>query len=96
VTVSDADILALVQARVGSVLGVGPARVRPQSRFADELGADSLDLLEIVESVERELRGRGIAINLPDSELLTLTTVGDVAERLAAQLPGATGAEAGT
>jgi acyl carrier protein len=73
------DVLALVLARVRGVLGLGPDQVRAGSRLAEDLHADSLDLVEVVEGVERDLLARGVAAAVPDAELLTLASVADVA-----------------
>ena len=78
------DLLALVVERVRVVLDLPADRVSASSRFDEDLHADSLDLVEVVESVERTLAREGMQVALADDELLTLATVGDAAERLAA------------
>jgi acyl carrier protein len=84
---STADVLALLTERVTSVLGVdGP--VTAQTRFDEDLHADSLDLVEVVESVERALRDQGYELSVDDDELLAVTTVGEAAERIAAGIAG--------
>ena len=77
-------VLDLVVERVRTVLDLPAERVTPDSRFDEDLHADSLDLVEVVESVERVLGKRGITVSLPDDELLALTTVGEAAHRIAA------------
>ena len=79
-----AAVLDLVVERVRTVLDIPSDRVTPDSRFDEDLHADSLDLVEVVESVERLLGKRGIAVSVPDDELLALTTVGEAATRIAA------------
>ena len=77
------DVLDLVMEHVRVVLELPAERVTADARFDEDLHADSLDLVEVVESVERALAGRGVAVSLPDEELLGLATVGQAAERIA-------------
>ncbi len=58
-------------------LRVDPARITRESRINKDLGADSLDILQLLMKVEDEY---GIVI--PDEELKTFVTVGDVADYL--------------
>lgn len=51
--------------------------ITPASRIKDDLGADSLDILQLLMSIEEE---RGITI--PDEALATFTTVGDIVSYL--------------
>ena len=76
-------VVDLVVARVMRVLDLPAEKVTPDSRFDEDLHADSLDLVEVVESVERELAQRGVQISVPDDELLAMQTVGEAARRIA-------------
>ena len=58
-------------------LRVDPARITRESRINKDLGADSLDILQLLMKVEDEY---GIVI--PDEELKAFVTVGDVADYL--------------
>ncbi|MEX2220955.1 MAG: phosphopantetheine-binding protein [Candidatus Rokuibacteriota bacterium] len=78
----------LLVRRVGRVLARDPASITREDRFDDDLHADSLDLLEIVEGVEQDLRERGTQVSVADEELALLQTVGDAADRLAADAGG--------
>ncbi len=51
--------------------------ITPASRIKDDLGADSLDILQLLMTIEEE---RGITI--PDEELANFTTVGDIVSYL--------------
>ena len=53
-------------------LGVDESRVTENSAFVNDLGADSLDVVEFVMAVEKEFN-----ISIPDDEATKLTTVGD-------------------
>jgi acyl carrier protein len=52
------------------------------ARFDEDLHADSLDLVEVIEGVERDLAERGLTAALDDEELLELETVGDAVRRI--------------
>ena len=48
------DNLIRIQYIVGKQLGIDPGRVTPEADFGKELGADSLDQVELVMSIEEE------------------------------------------
>ncbi|MCR4839080.1 MAG: acyl carrier protein [Eubacterium sp.] len=58
-----------------------PSVIRPDSKIKEELGADSIDVLQILLTLEEE---RGITI--PDEELATFAVVQDVVDYLEKQL----------
>lgn len=53
-------------------LGVNPEEVTPEASFIDDLGADSLDTVELVMAFEEEFNAE-----IPDEEAEKLRTVGD-------------------
>jgi acyl carrier protein len=57
-------------------------------RFDQDLHADSLDLVEVVEGVERDLRRRGLAVSVADADLADLETVGDAVDAFVARTSG--------
>ena len=57
------------------VLSVNPDEITPDTKFIDDLGADSLDVYQIIMAVEDEL---GIEVNEEDAE--KISTVGDAVE----------------
>ena len=79
-----ADVLLLLTERITTVLGVDDLSVTADTRFDEDLHADSLDLVEVVESVERTLRDRGFSLSVDDDALLAAETVGQAADRIAA------------
>jgi acyl carrier protein len=81
------EVLQLLAERVSTVLGVDDP-VTADTRFDEDLHADSLDLVEVVESVERSLRDQGYELSVDDDELLAAETVGQAAERIAAGIAG--------
>ena len=58
-------------------LGIDPADIRPESNVIDDLGADSLDLVEMLTEMESEYN-----IIITDERARELTTVGEIAEFL--------------
>lgn len=82
------EVQALLAAKVKDVMALG-GEVALDARFDEDLHADSLDLVEVVEGVERHLADRGAVVALSDEELLGLRTVGEAAERIHASLDGA-------
>lgn len=79
------EVLALLTERVATLLGVEEP-VTAETRFDEDLHADSLDLVEVVESVERTLRANGYELSVDDDELLAAETIGEAAERIAASI----------
>lgn len=77
---SGGDVLALVRGAVALVLEVDPADVQPGTRLAEDLRADSLALIEIVEVLEERLRSVGVAVHVEDDEIERLVTVGDAVD----------------
>ena len=53
-------------------MGVAPDQVVPDAKFIEDLGADSLDQVELVMALEEEF-----GADIPDEEAEKLTTVGD-------------------
>jgi acyl carrier protein len=74
----DADgVLAMVRDAIVLVLEVDPETVTRETRLVDDLGADSLALVEIVEIVEEQLIAAGHPrFHIDDEDLESLTTVG--------------------
>ncbi|MCX8012638.1 MAG: acyl carrier protein [Desulfobacterota bacterium] len=66
------DIEQRVKAIIMEQLGVSEEEVKPEASFVDDLGADSLDLVELVMALEEEF-GREI----PDEDAEKIVTVQD-------------------
>jgi len=56
-------------------LGVDPAQVTPEASFVNDLGADSLDTVELVMALEEEFN-----LEIPDEDAEKITTVGQAIE----------------
>lgn len=61
-------------------LGISPSKVTPTSRFIEDLGADSLDTVELVMAVEEDFE-----VGIPDETAAGLKTVGDLVNWIDAQ-----------
>ncbi|MBN1823284.1 MAG: acyl carrier protein [Endomicrobiales bacterium] len=66
-----ADVEARVKEIIVEQLGVDPAEVTPQSSFVNDLGADSLDTVELVMAFEEEF-----GLEIPDEDAEKIQTVG--------------------
>ena len=73
-----------VKTVIAEQLGVKSEEVTDQAKFVDDLGADSLDTVELVMALEEEY-----GIEIPDEDAEKLTTVGDaikyIEEKLASK-----------
>ena len=67
-----ADIEAKVKDIIINELGVEAEKVTPEASFVEDLGADSLDTVELVMAFEEEF-----GMEIPDEEAEKLRTVGD-------------------
>ncbi len=70
-----APVFDRVKAIVVEQLGVEADRVTPQSKFVEDLGADSLDVVELVMALEEEFD-----LEIPDEDAEKIATVGEAAK----------------
>lgn len=66
------DIESKVKAIIVYKLGVDEAEVKNEASFANDLGADSLDTVELIMEFEKEFQ-----IQIPDDQAEKISTVGD-------------------
>ena len=66
------EIESKVNAIIVDKLGVEASEVKPEASFTNDLGADSLDTVELIMEFEKEF-----GISIPDDKAETIKTVGD-------------------
>ena len=74
--------MALAREHLADALRVDPDRIGEDTRFREDLQADSLDLVELL--VELEDR---YGVRIPDDEAARIRTVGQAADYVAARVP---------
>ena len=69
------EIFKKVKTVIVEQLGIDEANVRMESSFLDDLGADSLDIVEFIMALEEEF-----GLEIPDEDVEKIVTVKDVVE----------------
>jgi acyl carrier protein len=62
---------------IAEQLGVDEAEIKPETSFVDDLNADSLDLVELIMSLEEEFSKEGKNIEISDEDAEKIRTVED-------------------
>ena len=75
-----ADVAAKVKEIIVSKLGVDAAQITPEASFTNDLGADSLDTVELVMEFEKAFN-----LQIPDEDAEKIATVGDAVRYLSAK-----------
>ncbi len=69
------NIEARVRSIIADQLGLSEDDIKPESKFIEDLGADSLDIVELIMAMEEEFQ-----TEIPDEEAEKIRTVGDAIE----------------
>ena len=77
-----ATIFERVKTIVVEQLGVAEADVTPEANFVDDLGADSLDLVELIMSLEEEFGDASKKVEIPDEDAEKIVAVQDAVDYL--------------
>ena len=80
------EVFALVRERLAEILEIDESRITRESRFTEDLDADSLALIELVEVLEEEIGERTVGFSVDDEDLDDLHTVGDAVDYVIARL----------
>lgn len=81
-----AAVLELIREQLADILEIEPSTITEGASFNDDLDADSLALIELVEALEEELSERSVGFRIDDEDLEDLKTVRDAVEYVVAKL----------
>ncbi len=85
------DVVRCVRFNVAEVLELPDVDVALDARLVEDLGADELALIDLVEAIEEELGERTVGFAIDDDDLTDVTTVGDLVDVVSARLERAQG-----
>ncbi len=83
------QVLDLIRDLLADILEIEPSAIGESASFAEDLDADSLALIELVEGLEEELGERSVGFRIEDEDLEELRTVRDAVDYVYAKLGGA-------
>ena len=72
-----ATVFERVQKIIAEQLGVDESEIKPETSFVDDLNADSLDLVELIMSLEEEFTAEGRTVEISDEDAEKILTVKD-------------------
>ncbi len=81
-------VFEIVRANLADILEIDPATITEGQSFTDDLDADSLALIELVEALEEELGERSVGFRIEDEDLVDLKTVRDAVDYVYAKVKG--------
>jgi acyl carrier protein len=82
------QVFELIRDRLADILEIDPGGISESASFTDDLDADSLALIELVEALEEELGERTVGFRIDDEDLEDLKTVRDAVDYVVAKLEG--------
>ncbi|MFP5320469.1 MAG: acyl carrier protein [Acidimicrobiia bacterium] len=80
------EVLALIRDRLADILEIEPDSIKEGDSFVDDLDADSLALIELVEALEEEIGERSVGFRIEDEDLEDLKTVRDAVDYVVSRL----------
>lgn len=80
------EVFELVRDRLADILEIDPGSINEGDSFSDDLEADSLALIELVEALEEELGERSVGFHIDDEDLEDLKTVRDAVDYVVGRL----------
>jgi acyl carrier protein len=84
-----AEVFAIVRASLADILEIDASTISEGQSFADDLEADSLALIELVEALEEEFAERQVGFRIEDEHLEDLKTVRDAVDYVHDRVKGA-------
>ncbi len=85
------QVFDLIRGCLGDILEIDPQTITEGASFGEDLGADSLALIELVEALEEELGERTVGFRIDDEDLEDLKTVRDAVDYVVAKLDAPSG-----
>jgi acyl carrier protein len=80
------QVFELIRDRLADILEIDPSEIKEGDSFVDDLEADSLALIELVEALEEELGERSVGFRIEDEDLEDLKTVRDAVDYVVGRL----------
>ena len=80
------EVFELIRNNLSDILEVKAESISEGDSFGEDLGADSLALIELVEALEEELSERTVGFRIDDEDLEDLKTVRDAVDYVMAKL----------
>ena len=80
------EVFELVRDQLADILEMEPSAINEASSKVDDLDADSLALIELVEGLEEELSERSVGFRIEDDDLQDLKTVRDAIDYVMARV----------
>jgi acyl carrier protein len=74
------EVFEIVRANLADILEIEPTAISEGQSFVDDLDADSLALIELVEALEEDLSERSVGFRIEDEDLVDLKTVRDAVD----------------
>ncbi|MDP9463471.1 MAG: acyl carrier protein [Actinomycetota bacterium] len=74
------EVFEIVRANLADILEIEPSTITEGQSFVDDLDADSLALIELVEALEEDLSERSVGFRIEDEDLVDLKTVRDAVD----------------
>ena len=80
------SVFEIVRGNLADILEIDPAGISQGQSFVDDLDADSLALIELVEAIEEEVGERTVGFRIEDEDLEDLKTVRDAVDYVCAKI----------
>jgi len=80
------QVFELIRDRLADILEIEPSAIAEGASFNEDLSADSLALIELVEALEEELGERTVGFRIDDEDLEDLKTVRDAVDYVFAKV----------
>ena len=79
-SIDRSHVFSVVAGSLAGILEIDPAQVSEEKTFKDDLGADSIALIELVDTLEQEFSATLEGFSFDDNELEKLVTVKDAVD----------------